>query len=116
MMIIKILTALKGRFVGKDEYGNRYFEEKFLFIKPLRRPRRWVLYTRNVEPSKVPAEWYGWLHYTLESPLQKLPYSWIKPHQPNKTGTSEAYLPPSHPMKRKVAVKPDKGYESWQPS
>ena len=115
MMIIRILTALKGRFVGKDEYGNKYFEEKFLFIKPLRRPRRWVLYAGDVEASKVPAEWYGWLHYTLESPLQKLSYSWVKPHQPNKTGTQEAYLPPSHPIKRKATVKPDKGYEPWQP-
>lgn len=112
MMIIKILTALKGHFIGKDEYGNHYYEERFLFTKPLRRPRRWVLYSGEVEASKVPAEWYGWLHYTVEAPLQKLPYSWLRSHQPNKTGTHEAY----HPQKERFKTKVDKGYEPWEPS
>jgi len=112
MMIIKILIALKGRFIGKDDYGNQYYEERFLFIKPLRRPRRWVLYSGEVEASKVPAEWYGWLHYTLESPLQKPQYAWLHPHQANKTGTDEAY----HPIKKGRKDKTDKGYEPWQPS
>ena len=43
----------QGRFVGKDEFGNRYYEQK-KGVGPLGRPRRWVTYTDFAEASKVP--------------------------------------------------------------
>src|SRR5262249_30879008 len=45
----------QGRFVGKDDFGNTYYEQK-KGVGPLGRPRRWVTYTDFAEASKVPAE------------------------------------------------------------
>ena len=117
MMIIKILTKLKGRFVGQDSYGNRYYEEKFLFSRPPRKPRRWVLYKDMVEASKVPAEWFGWLHYTFEAPLsEENKQPWQKPHQMNLTGTAQAYRPEGHVTRKGTIQKAPKAYESWHPN
>ncbi|MGH7050907.1 MAG: NADH-ubiquinone oxidoreductase subunit NDUFA12 family protein, partial [Acetobacteraceae bacterium] len=49
-----LFTWFRGRFVGRDDAGNRYFEER----RPRRglRSRRWVLYAGRPEASAVPAE------------------------------------------------------------
>ena len=62
-----LFTALKGRLVGRDAEGNRYYEER----RPRAgaRQRRWVLYANQVEASRVPPEWHAWLHYTTDAPL-----------------------------------------------
>src|SRR5690606_11148211 len=71
----RILTWLKGELVGTDRLGNKYYQEKG---KPYRgrRRRRWVVYNGEAEPSRVPPEWHGWLHYTVDSPP--------KPDQPRR--------------------------------
>ena len=72
----------QGRLVGKDEFGNRYYEQK-KGVGPLGRPRRWVTYTDFAEASKVPAEWHGWLHYTVDEPPTAQNYHprpWQRPH------------------------------------
>ena len=43
----------QGRFVGEDDFGNRYYEQK-KGVGPAGRPRRWVTYTDLAEASKVP--------------------------------------------------------------
>lgn len=108
MMIIKIMTAFRGKFVGCDAAGNHYYQERFLFSRPLRRPRRWVVYNGPTEASKVCPEWYGWLHYTVELPLDEAGrHSWQKPYTPNMTGTVGAYRPQPNPSQ---------GYEAWKPN
>jgi hypothetical protein len=57
----------QGRFIGRDDFGNRYYEQK-KGVGPLGRPRRWVTYTDFAEASKVPADWHGWLHHVVEPP------------------------------------------------
>ena len=57
----------QGRLVGKDDFGNRYYEQK-KGVGPLGVPRRWVTYSDFAEASKVPASWHGWLHYTVDTP------------------------------------------------
>ena len=52
----RIFTTFFGKFVGKDEYGNKYYESK--------KGRRWVIYNGEVEASKIPNEWYSWIHFT----------------------------------------------------
>jgi NADH:ubiquinone oxidoreductase subunit len=113
---VRLLTLFVGEFVGEDELGNRYFQEKLLFSKQNRPLRRWVLYNGIPEASKIPAEWHGWIHFTHERPLtdtEKFP--WVKPHQQNLTGTPDAYYPSQQILKPSLAKFAPKSYESWQP-
>lgn len=110
----RLYTAFFGELVGQDQFGNRYYQQKSA-PKEGRR-KRWVLYRGLAEPSKVPAEWHGWLHYTLEAPLTGTPqHAWEKPHLPNLTGTGNAYLPPGHLLKGGKHAPTTSDYEAWKP-
>ena len=99
----RIFTILNGRLVGKDEHGNKYYEDK--------KGKRWVIYSDIIDASKIPVEWYSWIHFTPNKIEKKHildKYEWQKPHQPNLTGTDKAY----YPNKNKNAIK--KKYSSWK--
>jgi len=114
MLSMGFLLFLKGQYKGEDENGNRYFEERFLFSKPNRPPRRWVWYKGKADPSTIPALWHGWMHFTHEGPLAPLNYSWIKPHKGNRTGTKDAYRPKGSLYGDLES--PVKPYEAWLPN
>lgn len=109
-----LFTLFKGRFVGEDEYGNRYYEERRR-RKGMRR-RRWVRYRGIEEASKVPPEWHAWLHYMHDAPIEAKRRAWQKAHRPNMTGTPNAYRPAGSQYRggRRAAATGD--YEPWQPS
>lgn len=113
----RIYTALKGRQVGQDALGNRYYEARGeLTADGLK--KRWVIYEGAPEPTKVPPEWFGWLHYTTnEVPTQDTarPYEWVKPRQPNLTGTSQAYVPQGHVNRGGKHAATVADYEPWKP-
>ena len=99
----RIKTILFGKFVGEDSFGNKYYESK--------NKKRWVIYSGEIDASKIPVEWYSWIHFTPNKIEKKHiidKYNWQKPHQPNLTGTDKAYFP----NKNKNAVK--KKYKSWK--
>lgn len=104
-----LFTRRKGEKVGEDDQGNVYYREK-------NGRRRWVIYKNGpVEASRVPAEWHGWLHYTVdETPIEKpLPVkSWEKEHMPNMTGTHDAYAPLANQGVRQATAS---DYEAWRP-
>lgn len=112
------LTILRqGRLVGKDDLGNTYYEQR-KGVGPLGRPRRWVTYTDFAEASKVPADWHGWLHYTVDEPPTEQSYRprpWQRPHLMNMTGTPEAYRPPGSILGRGVRAKATGDYKPWRP-
>ena len=56
-----VTTWTQGQEVGKDQFGNRYYQNKD-------GARRWVVYSGLVEASRVPAEWHGWLHHRATEP------------------------------------------------
>ena len=89
----RLYTSRHGHLVGQDGFGNSYYEDK-TGVGPAR-PRRWVIYLGVADASKVPPEWHGWLHYSLDEPPANdyQAKSWQKPHIPNRTGTPEAYRP-----------------------
>ncbi|HXP97071.1 MAG TPA: NADH-ubiquinone oxidoreductase subunit NDUFA12 family protein, partial [Telmatospirillum sp.] len=90
-----LFTWAKGKLAGTDSQGNRYYRERR--ARSGHRQRRWVVYKGRGEASRVPPEWHAWLHYTVDQPLSVASEkSWVKDHQPNLTGTSEAYLPVGH--------------------
>jgi NADH:ubiquinone oxidoreductase subunit len=78
-----------------------------------------VLYNGEVEASRVPPEWHAWLHRTVVDPPKPgaaQPRPWQKPHQPNLTGTGQAYRPPGHTLKGGQRAKGTGDYEPWIPS
>ena len=106
-IINKFLIKFFCNKVGCDEFGNQYFETKKTknFYK-----KRYVIYNGIAEPSKVPANWHGWLHYTnkdLPNNINK--HLWQKTHLPNLTGTKFAHFPC-----KKGKITPN--YQPWQPN
>lgn len=104
--------------VGVDGAGNKYFRAK---ARPgYKRERRWVMYKGAPEASKVPPEWHGWLHYQTdvvpESGKPSFRRPWQKPHQPNLTGTAQAYRPPGHILSGGKRAPATGDYESWTPN
>ena len=107
-MTTRLHTLFHGKLVGTDQFGNRYYTDK-------QKKKRWVLYKGKAEPSKVPAEWHGWLHYTLDAPVEAAPYAWKKEHLPNLTGTTHAYVPPGHLLRGGHRDVSTSDYEAWKP-
>ena len=99
----RIKTILFGKLVGTDHLGNKYYESK--------NGKRWVIYAAEIDASKIPVEWYSWIHFThnkIENNHELKKYDWQKPHQENLTGTDSAY----YPNKNKNAIQ--KKYKSWK--
>lgn len=119
----RIYTWLKGELVGADQFGNRYYREKSK--RPLRRgggfdsrERRWVLYKGEAEASRVPPEWHGWLHHTVDAVPQgadRPKYPWQKEHIPNASGTPRAYRPPGSVLMGGHRQPASGDYEPWTP-
>jgi NADH:ubiquinone oxidoreductase subunit len=113
----RLFTLFKGRLVGKDEQGNRYYEERG---RPgARHRRRWVMYKGAVEASRVPPEWHAWLHRTVAAPpveAKRPVRAWQKPHLPNRTGTTGAYRPPGHEYEGGKRARATGDYEPWRPN
>lgn len=115
---IHLVTFLtRARRVGRDGYGNTYYQAKAR--KGYNHPRRWVMYKGAPEPSSVPAEWHGWLHYQTDTVPDAAGLSfrrpWQKPHQANMTGTDAAYLPPGHILKGFKRDHATGDYTPWTP-
>ena len=96
-------TLFFGKFVGLDEFGNKYYQSK--------KNERWIIYANNIEATKITSDWYLWIHQTVD----KIPdnkdkkFSWQKKHLENQTGTINSYKP--------VKIKKDvlkKKYETWK--
>ncbi|MEO0981193.1 MAG: NADH:ubiquinone oxidoreductase subunit NDUFA12 [Pseudomonadota bacterium] len=115
---ISTLFDIKRRsnFIGEDEYGNRYFEDRKVSLEG--RKRRYVVYRGLAEPSKVPADWHGWLHHTFEDPPTEAPLkrrSWEIDHKPNMTGTVFAERPRGALSEGGERAKTSADYEAWTP-
>lgn len=111
-----IVIWLQGTHEGTDRYGNKYYRERW--PRQGRHERRWVVYNGEPEASKVPPEWFGWLHYTTNKPLpDKAAYQkpWQKPHLPNLTDTTQAYLPQGHLLKTAQRPHATGDYQPWKP-
>ena len=99
----RLQIFFSGKLVGEDKNGNKYYESKL--------GRRWVIYASEVEASKIPNEWYSWMHYMnnkIENDHNLKKYDWQKEHLPNQTGSKNSY----HPKKFNNVIK--KKYKSWK--
>ena len=99
----RITIFFFGKFIGKDSFGNKYYQTK--------KEKRFIIYKGEVDASKIPNEWYSWMHFTpnkIENKHELEKFEWQKPHKPNLTGSSEAYSP----KKNTDAIK--KKYNTWK--
>ena len=96
-------TIFFGKYVGKDEFGNKYYTSK--------KNERWVIYSDNIEATRITSDWYLWIHHTID----KIPdnkdnrYSWQKKHSENQTGTKNRFKPVKI-SKNNIKKK----YETWK--
>ena len=104
------LTIFRGRFKGRDDVGNQYYERPG---KPY--AHRWVVYGNANDPTSVPPEWHAWLHHITDAPLAGPSRPWQRPHRSNQTGTPDSYRPSGHDYMggRRAAASAD--YEIWTP-
>ena len=96
-------TLFYGKYMGKDEYGNKYYKNT--------QDERWVIYSSNIEATKITSDWYMWMHHTLDKipDYNQKKFIWQKKHSENKTGTTECHKP--------VKIKKNdilKKYETWK--
>ena len=96
-------TLFSGKYVGSDEFGNKYYKNK--------KDERWVIYSNNVESTKITSDWFLWMHHTIDKvPINdEKKYKWQKKHLENKTGTKDSYKPIK--IKKNIGLKK---YESWK--
>jgi NADH:ubiquinone oxidoreductase subunit len=111
----RLFTMIYGELVGSDEFGNKYYVDKR--TKGAKRERRWVIYKGAVEASRVPADWHAWLHRT-NGPLpdESRRPTWQQPHQPNLTGTDQAYRQPGHLLAGGHRPAATGDYQAWTPN
>jgi len=99
------------KYVGADEFGNRYFEDK-------KRNRRWVTYNGYADASSIPPGWHGWMHHRTDTPPTDEHYNargWEKPHVPNLTGTAAAYRPDGSLLNKGERPRVTGDYSAWSP-
>ena len=96
-------TLFFGKYVGSDEYKNKYYQSK--------KNERWVIYANNIEATQITADWYLWMHHTIDKvPENKdIKHLWQKKHQENQSGTSNSLKPIKI---RKNDIK--KKYDTWK--
>ena len=111
-----LFTRRKGRLVGEDEQGNRYYEERK--TPRGRSKRRWVIYAGTVEASRVPPDWHGWLHHTFAEPPTAAPLprkAWERPHRANLSGTVFAWRPRGALSRSGKRAHATGDYDAWTP-
>jgi NADH:ubiquinone oxidoreductase subunit len=100
----------QGNKLGSDSLGNVYYGSKS--------GRRWVVYDGANDPSRLPPEWYAWLHHQLDDvPDQALPPppKFLKAPTGNLTGTPQAYRPSGAMERGGVRQAASGDYEAWTP-
>ena len=56
-------TLFFGKYVGSDEQGNKYYKSK--------KNERWVIYSKNIEATRITSDWYLWMHHTIDNSNNK---------------------------------------------
>ena len=96
-------TLLFGKYVGSDTFGNKYYKNN--------KNERWVIYSKNIEATKITSVWFLWMHHTVDKVPDKKnkKHLWQKKHLENQTGSKNSF----RPIKIKKNNE-DKKYETWK--
>ena len=104
-------TRRHGRQVGTDGYGNVYYEAK-------KGNKRWVIYNGSNDASRIPPDWYSWMHHQIDGlPEESLPPApkFLKEPMPNRTGTPDAYRPAGALERGGQRAAASGDYQAWTP-
>ncbi len=106
-----LFTRRHGVKAGSDGYGNVYYGSK-------KGGRRWVIYNGSNDASRIPPDWYAWMHNQIDDVPDKAlppPARFQKAPTPNRTGTPGAYRPSGALERggRRQAASGD--YQPWIP-
>lgn len=104
-------TWRHGTKVGTDSLGNIYYAGR-------KNGRRWVIYNGSNDASRIPPEWYAWIHGMIDDvPDEALPPApkFLKPATPNLTGTPLAYRPAGALERGGQRAAASGDYEAWTP-
>jgi NADH:ubiquinone oxidoreductase subunit len=108
--------GLRGKDrMGEDSLGNVYWQGG---ADANGTPRRWVIYKGSNDASRVPPEWFSWLHHQIDDvPDRAMPAakSWELPGEANLTGSRLAYRPPGALDAGGQRVRATGDYEAWTP-
>jgi len=76
-----------------------------------------VVYAKGDDASQVPPEYHAWLHYTVDRfpDGKQAPWPWQRPHQPNRTGTPQAWRPDGHALQGWRRPRGTGDYQPWSP-
>lgn len=110
-------TRRHGVEVGRDEFGNTYYRSRAK-DPALGFERRWVIYAGQSDGSLTPPGWYGWLHHQTDVPPTQESFTarpWMRPYEPNMTGTPLAYRPPGSLVKGGRRPSTGSDYDAWTP-
>jgi len=100
-----------GRQVGTDHLGNIYYAAK-------KGGRRFVIYNGPNDASRIPPEWFSWLHHQIDGvPDEALPPppKFLREPTGNQTGTPAAYKPSGALDKGGQRPAASGDYEAWTP-
>jgi len=116
------VVKTEGRLVGKDKFGNQYFEDK---TAPMLRDRWVVFATKDADPTTVPGEWHQWLHRIGDAPPESVAAErkfFQVSHTPNTTGVvftepDRTYTPHNFLLNKNFGTNytADPLIEEWQP-
>lgn len=111
----RLSTWRFGTKVGEDDQGNVYYEGG---KDSEGRTRRWVIYNGVSEASRIPPGWHGWMHHRVDTPPSDekyVPRDWQKAHEPNLTGSPQAYRPPGSIVGAGHRPQVTGDYDAWTP-
>ena len=97
--------------VGTDSLGNAYYRSK-------KGDRRWVIYDGPNDASRIPPEWYSWMHHQIDGLPDEIlppPRKFQKPPRPNLTGTPHAYRPTGALERGGQRQAASGDYQAWTP-
>ena len=102
-----IYTLFIGKFIGEDEFGNKYYSDS-------KGKKRWVIYEKTIESTKIPPNWHSWIHFQSKNKpnLNVGLFPWQKKHEENLTGTNKAYRPDGSLLSNSKKI--IKKYETWK--
>ena len=107
-----LYSIFYGKKVGKDNQGNKFY------IHKKNKKKRWVLYNKQIDPTKLEVKWQIWLteNYNAKEIIISNPhFKWQKNKKANLTGTPDSYHPANRSDKEKIYFdKKNKNLE-WKP-
>ena len=53
-----LYTIFRGNLVGKDQDGNKYYKSNI--SHGVKKEKRWVLYKKDNDPTKLEPAWQSW--------------------------------------------------------